>query len=799
MAKKRLFGETISPKVVRQLEKRAEVLSNAPRTSNDLRYLNEKTSWIRVISGVDTYDYESKTFNNKEAKEFILSGGELTWDGSRFVKRQTFNSGGNEERGRYNYDKDLGIRPEAGITSFSIKHIGTYGALREANFTFNVWTRNDLEKAESLFLRPGMTVLVEWGNSIFLNNEGSVKDTVNLVDQNNYFSKNTYNRISEILQVNRLNNSFNYDGFLGYITNFSWSYRGDGGYDCSIKAITRGAVLESLSTYKPLRSTLKDIEGSVSISSRSNLTNDLTKTYLHYVLDLITDRSAILTERQEAKENERLQNIFNPLSIELGIELDQAKNLFQEISFDERPKTNAPKEKDIYISIRTLLALMNIAFQFKVPSGEKLTSFLVKKDQNLIEPDYVTFSQHFSLNPLYCILPKAVSIEDSKGNKSILEIGFLTDKIANEEKGTITKINSIYVNFNEIVGDLTKFLEGTKEPRKANIYDFIKSILTNLNSRLGYINSFDLSYDEDLEKWFIVDRNCIFSEKSENLANTVALLDVTGLKSTVSNLQLNTSITPELTSQIAISAQAGSVNSIDVNLPLAQWNSHKVDRFTFEANTAEENRTVSTLEQQVKIFNDPFGLDLSNQDRALSPEQTEAFEQQAEDIIDFVENFERDGFFKQIAEAFKSVLSDRATETELGGTTGTGARAITISNNNFNYDQELYEKLKADAYVRFKNAVYGTSTEGAETISNSGLIPIVLELKLDGISGIKIGQIFKLGDLDNPSNVLPSVYNLYGFIVTGVDSEIENSKWYTTIRGLTFRLVKTENQATGKL
>src|SRR6056300_1566759 len=100
MAKTRLFGESISPEVIKQLERRAEILSRGVRNSNDLRYLNEKTTWIRAISGVNTVN-EVEKFTSEEAKNFILSGGELKWDGKRFVRRRGFNVGNsNEERGR---------------------------------------------------------------------------------------------------------------------------------------------------------------------------------------------------------------------------------------------------------------------------------------------------------------------------------------------------------------------------------------------------------------------------------------------------------------------------------------------------------------------------------------------------------------------------------------------------------------------------------------------------------------------------------------------------------------------------
>ena len=97
MAKTRLFGESISPEVIKQLERRAEVLSRGVRNSNDLRYLNEKTSWVRIISGVNTQEVGKQGYTSTNAQEFILSGGELEWDGKKFIRRRGFNTGNSKE------------------------------------------------------------------------------------------------------------------------------------------------------------------------------------------------------------------------------------------------------------------------------------------------------------------------------------------------------------------------------------------------------------------------------------------------------------------------------------------------------------------------------------------------------------------------------------------------------------------------------------------------------------------------------------------------------------------------------
>ena len=67
-----------------------------------------------------------------------------------------------------------------------------------------------------------------------------------------------------------------------------------------------------------------------------------------------------------------------------------------------------------------------------------------------------------------------------------------------------------------------------------------------------------------------------------------------------------------------------------------------------------------------------------------------------------------------------------------------------------------------------------------------GLIPIELSFKTDGIGGLKIGQSFKL----STRRLLPDRYNneRFAFIITGLEHNIENQRWYTNVTAQTFLL-----------
>jgi len=63
-----------------------------------------------------------------------------------------------------------------------------------------------------------------------------------------------------------------------------------------------------------------------------------------------------------------------------------------------------------------------------------------------------------------------------------------------------------------------------------------------------------------------------------------------------------------------------------------------------------------------------------------------------------------------------------------------------------------------------------------------------LSITLNGISGLTVGEVFKLG---KNSSVLPKNYEEFGYIITGLDSQLDNNKWDTKIRANLFRLQKS--------
>jgi hypothetical protein len=243
-----IFKDTFTEKVKDQLTIRGNAFLK--RTSNDIIYINGRTAWARMVSGVDVGG------DSKLAKENILQGGLLQNDGKSLRQGVGNNFTSNAYSNITNNTNNFyGLRPMPGITSINVQSKSAYGSVRVATVTFNCWDIRQLELLELLYMRPGFVLLLEWGWLPYLDNKGNI--VTNL--KNNFYDIFDSSRISpktgkpislheRLIEVYNKSqeNDANYEGILGYIKNYSWSQRPDGGYDCTTEIISTGEVLESL-------------------------------------------------------------------------------------------------------------------------------------------------------------------------------------------------------------------------------------------------------------------------------------------------------------------------------------------------------------------------------------------------------------------------------------------------------------------------------------------------------------------------------------------------------------------------
>jgi len=276
-------------------------------------YRANKTAWIRVVSSIninadkDTallndIDYFKYTLgisdlSNAEdlAKKYVLFGGTSQYlDPSKSVLRS-----GLGKDGAYGMlgDKEIqtsGYRPMPGITDATIDTQGRLGSIRMATINFKVWSKAELDIIDALYFKLGYTMLIEWGHTVYVKSlsEFANKNQFDYTEFNalNPFEKGmTKETINLKIAQNVRATGGNYDGMLGIVTNFTFSYNQDSGYDCMIKVIGLGAL-----------------GGSLKINNPSNLPTIVNLQIRQYI-NLITSKKE---QEEQEKRNKLLEEQF---------------------------------------------------------------------------------------------------------------------------------------------------------------------------------------------------------------------------------------------------------------------------------------------------------------------------------------------------------------------------------------------------------------------------------------------------------------------------------------------------------
>ena len=254
-----VIGAPFSQFVIDQLNLRASVGSTANRSNQEILYLANKMSWTRLTSSVrikpaknqPLSKFYSNLFNGQVppgdyseasslAKNWILQAGTAEYANGTYGLRYGFGADGAYGLGGI---QQQGYRPMPGLNSVTIDTKGTLGSLREADIKFSVWNMTQLNVIESLYFRLGYTMLLEWGNVNFFNNKKQFITEPYGLDIFSYDSKEQI--FQAITQRNQATDG-NYEAMLGTVTNFYYAFNEQGGFDCNIKLLGLGSIIDTL-------------------------------------------------------------------------------------------------------------------------------------------------------------------------------------------------------------------------------------------------------------------------------------------------------------------------------------------------------------------------------------------------------------------------------------------------------------------------------------------------------------------------------------------------------------------------
>ena len=350
------------------------------RDVSELQFLANKTAWVRLVSSVEVsgddnryfskylkdeklirylIEENPKTFStsvNSLAKNFILFSGTSKYQKSADGKSysQSLRSGlgegsygmlGEEEINRYGY------LPMPGITSVTIETMGRMGSVRSATVNFKVFDKLQLDIIDALYFKLGYTMLLEWGHTYYYETPPAqvafgdfsvssylssyrpqLKSTEDLMIDP--FAPNlTKEKVNYQIALNLKKSYGNYDGMLGVVTNFNFSRKEDGSYDCTVKLIGLGAIAESLKI------------------NRSNVFTNILEDEVKKIVESENAKRQKQIEEQNAENYARLAQLKQELNTKKSeIEKKLTINELYENKIAEKNKSLSAGEKPFELS-----------------------------------------------------------------------------------------------------------------------------------------------------------------------------------------------------------------------------------------------------------------------------------------------------------------------------------------------------------------------------------------------------------------------------------------------------------------
>jgi len=409
-----IFRNTFHPKIANQLNTRQNAINgiSGARSTKEIQYLNSRNAWIRMCSSVNVNGTSDLAKNN------VLLGGALKYEKvngqDTYSLRPGIGKTGKEAystRTATNSDPyRLGIRPMPGITNMNIKSKSAYGSLREATVNFICWDIKQLEELELLYMRPGYTVLVEWGWLPYITLDKSGNQQLVTSVPNGFYdilNKGATDRtaIFKELYDKSLNSEGNYDAMFGYVKNYQWSARPDGGYDCQTTIISTGEIIESLKVNYVLPNLTR--------LNSSNLNGDA------FLNDEFSNQGKFNSSKWKSSYEKNIlagiwAEAYDKLSLKYGAELSSGsifenKVINLDISGLKSPNTNNTSDSlvsgitQLYITLEAVFDTIN---KYVMPE-DTLGNSLIKLS---------TYTENYSSapEPLLCVAhPVQVSVDPS--------------------------------------------------------------------------------------------------------------------------------------------------------------------------------------------------------------------------------------------------------------------------------------------------------------------------------------------------------------------------------------------------
>lgn len=735
------FTSKIHDFVRKQIILRQNKMSD--RDSETLSWLNSKSVDIRLTSSVNIESellakYFGVKKGNNLAKIHILQGGELFFDESKSSFQMRYGTG---DFGGSTGDKINGtrtkrgsIQPMSGITSVSINSLSNNGTLQTATINIVVNSLEELERLEVLYFSLGYTILLEISNTIFFSNDGKYQTSYpkyNILDDNNLSKEQIFTDI------------------------FSTS-------DNELTAKNKTKLVENSSgNYLPCYMYVKNFRWSnVQGSDQSyNVTIDtisigevINSLRINYISKLNLDGFSKLDDSQKASISKDLGK--SKLHGILSVIKEHIRNEFDEQNTGKNLLKYGLTEVDTIGLIRFLGGYVGIQTDGDNHQLETFKSYIkfddfieILNNKILLSTDknapYLKISlknergEDLSIFAHYLQIPTNLNVCHIESCKNVDLLRYrlnLTDGSEQNEDNKFfvdDKYNKgLIKNIYLNIDFLINSIESSKKDDSVNFENYIMNILRSINESLGYINNFRLITEATSDVVRIIDSSFTMDKIDKDDLLTIEL---SGTKSTVHNYTMESSIYPSMANMITISAGVNSGGETGIN--------------------------TSTFD----LFNKGLSDRIIKQ--KIEPESSSS--NGIDKIID------------------KATQNARVIEDVLGQyVTKLNQNDMYISIDYANVPQALKEFISLEIQLQ-------SQLNNNDLHSSTGILPIKLKISMDGISGFKVGDCFKVSN-----NMLPIRYRGFnsgnltkiGFVITRIDHSINDNMWITNLETQTIVL-----------
>ncbi len=773
-----IIGEGFSKYVTNQISQRQKAMSIEGRNVNNLQAKTTGTSFIRLASGVNIYSGDpslpgastldgminSGLFANITdgiqgdalAKNFVLFGGVINEKGGS--KNLYSGISGGEFGGAYGFQgggNERGYVPMPGITGCQFKYKND-GALATATVDIKAWNRSQFQAIDVLFQRPGYTCLLEFGNTVYLGNDGKTvyrKSFSTKPFSNLWKEKQSMFKLATYIEDEKESWEGNYEAMYAKITKFNWTFNSDGSYDIKVNLVGMGDVIASLKINAAPTPKLKKAAKDLGIEKDD--TEDAASEGFTVVADAISSvlNFELFKIFQRIQEDSpggfrrffgadgtgtgdlQVDNFSTPTFASNGFTngfnkpktLNISKGIFKVTGVDNT--ISSDYEPQVYITFGSLLAIIQSTCNLVAADDSPLIAFNFDFEDLANDTNYMkTFPGNFSGDPTKCIVayqPISPDITDFK-----LAETDINDKLLEGPKFAVSgdnakgRIANVYLDINWIAETLS---QNKDEDDDIYMLQFIKSILTGMNNAMGGLNEFRIISNKDTGLIEIVSETPQENAKERALTtiNTYGVTKSEG--SFMRSMDLNSELSDKFATMVTIGAQADGNTSAGNATAFSIYNKGLIDRLT-------------------PVRKSSTGTNESAAQTAVDAAAAAVVETEDE----FKELFDED-----VVECFESIYDNKEfTQENISALNNINQTFCSLATG------KLTQKKKYPAPF---------------------FLPFNLKLTMDGLGGMKIYEAFKVDGKALPPTYKPSSIEL---VIKSLSHTISGNDWTTEIETL---------------